>query len=179
MNSNTSRLGAYGAQLATLLGSASLLTIASAVAWEDRVLAGEVMAQAEAIPEEIPENVLITGSLIRGTVAVGVPVVNLSPMDFAQTAALTTADLFRNVPAANVDTGETGASSGARAERGAKVNLRGLDTGTAVRSLLMIDGMRFPPQSNGLCAIDPSIIPSISLDHIDILVDGASATYGS
>src|SRR5262249_34695294 len=93
--------------------------------------------------------------------------------------ALTTADLFRNVPAANVDTGETGASSGARAERGAKVNIRGLDTGTAVRALMMGDWMRFPPPSNGLCAIDPSVISSISLDHIDILVDGASATYGS
>jgi len=54
-----------------------------------------------------------------------------------------------------------------------------LDSGTAVRALMMVDGMRFPPQSGGLCAIDPSVIPSISLDHIDILVDGASATYGS
>jgi outer membrane receptor protein involved in Fe transport len=129
--------------------------------------------------EEIPENVLITGSLIRGTVAVGVPVVNLSPMDFANTGALTTADLFKNFPAANVDTGEAATASGARIERGSKVNLRGLDTGDAVRGLMMIDGVRFPPQSNGLCAIDPSIIPSISLDRVDILVDGASATYGS
>ena len=38
---------------------------------------------------------LITGSLIRGTVAVGVPVTNLTPMDFATTGAVTTADLFR------------------------------------------------------------------------------------
>src|ERR1700749_5049444 len=101
MNLTTSRLNAYGAQLATLLGSASLLTMASALAGHDSALAGEVAG--EAVPEEIPENVLITGSLIRGTVAVGVPVVNLSPMDFAQTGSLTTADLFRNVPSANVD----------------------------------------------------------------------------
>jgi len=62
---------------------------------------------------------------------------------------------------------------------GTKVNLRGLDTGNATRSLLMIDGMRFPGQGNGQCMIDPSIIPALSLDHIDVLVDGASATYGS
>src|SRR5262249_47531940 len=42
-------------------------------------------------------------------------------------------------------------------------------------SLLMVDSMRFPPQSE----FDPSIIPAISMDHIDVLVDGASATYGS
>ena len=172
MNLSTERVRNSAVGLANLLGTASVLTMASAVVMQDRAFA----AQSN---EEIPENVLITGSLIRGTVAVGVPVVNLSPMDFANTGALTTADLFKNFPAANVSTGEAATESGARIERGAKVNLRGLDTGDAVRSLMMIDGVRFPPQSNGLCAIDPSIIPSISLDRIDILVDGASATYGS
>ena len=43
----------------------------------------------------------------------------------------------------------------------------------------MIDGMRFPGQGNGQCVVDPSIIPALSIDHIDVLVDGASATYGS
>jgi hypothetical protein len=50
--------------------------------------------------------------------------------------------------------------SGANIERGTKVNLRGLDTGNATRSLMMIDGMRFPGQGNGQCMIDPSIIPA-------------------
>jgi outer membrane receptor protein involved in Fe transport len=71
------------------------------------------------------------------------------------------------------------ATNSANIERGTRVNLRGLDTGAATRSLLMIDGMRFPPQTSGICAIDPSIIPALALDHIDILADGASATYGS
>src|SRR5438270_8938345 len=43
----------------------------------------------------------------------------------------------------------------------------------------MVDGIRFPPQADGICAIDPSIIPSLALDRVDILADGASATYGS
>jgi len=34
-------------------------------------------------------------------------------------------------------------------------------------------------QGNGLCQIDPSIFPSIAIDRIDLLLDGASATYGS
>src|SRR6187431_1026645 len=159
-------------RLAALLGSASLLTLAQS---EGVYAQGEVVAQAD----EIPETVLITGSLIRGTAAVGVPVTNLSPMDFAQTGALTTADLFRTFPAANVAPGPVATMSGANIDRGTKVNIRGLDTGTATRSLMMIDGMRFPGQGNGQCVIDPSIIPALSLDHIDVLVDGASATYGS
>ena len=172
MNWSKSSLNSYAVRLTTLLGSASVFTIASAL---DAHAQGEVVAQTE----EIPETVLITGSLIRGTAAVGVPVTNLSPMDFANVGALNTADLFRAFPAANVMPSGVGTNSGATIERGTKVNIRGLDTGTATRSLLMVDGMRFPAQGNGQCVIDPSIIPALSMDHIDVLVDGASATYGS
>ena len=178
MNIATSNDSALGAKLAALLGSASLLTLAnatSAYAQGQQVAQGMAVAQAE----EIPETVLITGSLIRGTAAVGVPVTNLNPADFAMTGALTTADLFRTFPAANVTPGPVATNAGNNIERATRVNIRGLDTPDATRSLLMIDGMRFPAQGNGLCEIDPSVIPALSLDHIDILVDGASATYGS
>src|ERR1700694_1543215 len=104
MHSKTSRL-------ATLLGSASLLTMAGAMAAQAQQGAQAQMAQATA--PEVPEQVLITGSLIRGTAAVGVPVTNLSPQDFAQTGALTTADLFRTVPSANVSPGPVATQSGA------------------------------------------------------------------
>ena len=171
MNSSTSERFSARARVAALLGTASALSIASGL----DAYSAEVVAQAE----EIPETVLITGSLIRGTAAVGVPVTNLNPADFAMVGALTTADLFRTFPAANVLPNSVATNSGATIERGVKVNLRGLDTGTATRSLLMIDGMRFPGQGNGQCVLDPSIIPGLSIDHIDVLVDGASATYGS
>jgi iron complex outermembrane recepter protein len=157
-------------RLTALLGTASLLTIAQT----EGAFAGEVVAQAE----EIPETVLITGSLIRGTTAVGVPVVNLSPQDFAMTGTLTASDLFRTIPQFNVNPGPV-ATGAANNERGTRVNLRQLDTGSAPRSLLMIDGMRYPQQGNGLCQIDPSIIPAFAIDRIDLLLDGASATYGS
>src|SRR5215471_3992523 len=157
------------AKLATLLGSASLLTMANAM---------PAQAQMTAQAEEVPETVLITGSLIRGTVAVGVPVTNLTPQDFAMTGALTSSDLFRTVPQFNVIPGPV-ATQAANVERGTRVNLRQLDTGSAPRSLLMVDGVRYPPQGNGLCQIDPGIIPEVAIDRIDLLLDGASATYGS
>src|SRR6185503_8294743 len=148
MNSSRRGLGAYTVRFATLLGTTSALAITSVL---DAHAQGEV-AQAE----EIPETVLITGSLIRGTAAVGVPVTNLSPQDFATTGALNTADLFRSFPAANVMPAGVATKSGATIERGVKVNIRGLDTGTATRSLLMVDSIRFPAQGNGQCIIDPS-----------------------
>src|SRR6202171_2717816 len=157
------------------MGSASLLTLTNVLAAQAQQIAQAQTAQAT---PEVPEQVLITGSLIHGNAAVGVPVTNLSVQDFKTTGAQTTADLFRTIPVANVAPGAVATNSGGHQERETRVNIRGLDQ-TGPRSLLMVDGMRFPPQADGICAIDPSIIPSLALDRIDILADGASATYGS
>jgi hypothetical protein len=86
-------------KLAALLGSASMMTMAGAIAAYAQQVAQAQVAQAE--PEEIAETVLITGSLIRGTATIGVPVTNFGLQDFAQTGSLTTADLLRSFPAAD------------------------------------------------------------------------------
>lgn len=163
-------------RFATLMGSASILTVAAATTAHAQEVAQAQTAQAT--PESIPEQVLITGSLIHGTAAVGVPVTNLGTQDFTQTGAVTIGDLFRTVPEANVAPGPSAVNSGGHQERETRVNIRGLDQ-TGPRTLLMIDGVRFPPQADGICAIDPSIIPALALDRVDVLADGASATYGS
>ena len=162
-------------RLASLLGSASLLAMIGASGSQ----AQEQTAQAS--PAQVPEQVLVTGSLIRGTAAVGVPVTNVGPQDFIQTGALTTAELFRTVPAAVVSPGPVGTNNGGNAGRETEVSLRNLDSvgGYPVRSLMMVDGYRFPPQGEHSGQRDPSIIPALALDRLDILVDGASATYGS
>jgi iron complex outermembrane receptor protein len=159
------------------MGSASFLTLTSIAA----VHAQQQMAQAQmaqTAPAAIPEQVLITGSLIHGTAAVGVPVTNLGAQDFTETGNVSIGDLFRTVPLANVSPGPAAVNSGGHQEREIRVNIRGLDQ-TGPRTLLMVDGVKFPPQADGLCAIDPSIIPALALDRVDILADGASATYGS
>jgi iron complex outermembrane receptor protein len=129
---------------------------------------------------EASEQVLVTGSLIRGTPAVGTPLTQLTAKDFAQTGAITTSDLLRTIPQFNVSPGPVATNSGlANAEKGTRVNLRQLDTGTAPRSLFLIDGVRYPPQGDQQCQIDPSIIPTIAIQRVDLFLDGASATYGS
>ncbi len=163
-------------RLATLMGSASFLAIIPVLGAHAQQVAQAQMAQAG--PETVPEQVLITGSLIHGTAAVGVPVTNLGTQDFTQTGNVTIGDLFRTVPEANVAPGPGAVNSGGHQERETRVNIRGLDQ-TGPRTLLMVDGVRFPPQADGICAIDPSIIPALALDRVDILADGASATYGS
>src|SRR5690242_7141652 len=167
MNSTASRL-------ASLMGSASFLTMVAAVSANAQQTAQAQMPATAAVPEQV----LVTGSLIHGAAAVGVPVTNLGTQDFTETGNVLIGDLFRTVPQANVAPGPSAVNSGGHQERETRVNIRGLD-GTGPRSLLMVDGVRFPPQADGLCAIDPSLIPALALDRVDILADGASATYGS
>ncbi|HEX3486201.1 MAG TPA: TonB-dependent receptor plug domain-containing protein, partial [Micropepsaceae bacterium] len=168
MNSTTRKFAA-------LMGSASLFTLANALSVQAQQVAQAQMAQTST---EIPEQVLVTGSLIHGAAAVGVPVTNLGAQDFTETGNVTIGDLFRTVPAANVAPGPSAVNSGGHQERETRVNIRGLDQ-TGPRTLLMVDGVRFPPQADGICSVDPSIIPALALDRVDILADGASATYGS
>jgi len=163
--------------LSTFLGTTSFLTLAASLDAHAQQMAQAQMAQAGT--QEVPEQVLITGSLIRGTVAVGVPVTNLSAQDFNVTGALTTTDLFRTVPAATVQAGPVATANAGNLEKAVRVQVRGLDTGTAQRELLMVDGYRVPPMTNQVAVLDASIIPSLALDRIDVLVDGASAVYGS
>src|SRR5438105_15672859 len=139
--------------LASLLGSASLLAMAGAgVAQAQQVAQAQT---AQATPTEIPEQVLITGSLIRGTAAVGVPVTNLSVQDIRTTGALTTSDLFRTVPQFNVIPGPVGTQA-ATVERGTRVHSRQLDTASAPRSPLTVDRVRYPAQGMGRCQFDQS-----------------------
>lgn len=162
MNSTVSRF-------ATLMGSASFLTLTATITAN-----AQQMAQAPAVPEQV----LVTGSLIHGAAAVGLPVTNLGTQDLTETGNATIGDLFRTIPQAQVSPGPTAVIGGGHQERETDVNIRGLDS-TGPRSLMMIDGVRFPHQADGLCSTDPSIIPALALDRVDVLADGASATYGS
>jgi iron complex outermembrane receptor protein len=135
-------------------------------------------AQMAQVSQQLPESVLITGSLIHGAPAVGVPVTTFSNDDFKQTGALTIGNLLGTVPSVYELTQNDVTAGGGFIARGQDVNIRNL-TLHGPRQLLLIDGIQFPQQGRGGCQTDPSIIPQLASDHIDILVDGASATYGS
>ena len=154
MNSKTSKLS-------FLLGSASLLT-----------LAGSGVSQAQV------QEVLITGSVITGSAAVGVPVTSIGVDEFRNIGALTVADVIRTLPSIEMANFETAAAGGRAGERGARVDFRSRDVG-GDRGMLMVDTIRYPGQYIGGNVIDPSIIPEIAIDRVEVLTDGASSLYGS
>jgi len=169
-------MNTIASRISALMGGASLLAMSSVV---DAVAQTPQQLTAQTNPEPVPEQVLITGSLIRGTAAVGVPVTSLGLQDFQTTGSVKIGDLFRNIPSVVIPTDADAINNGGHKTRLVGINIHGLDNARSPRSLMMIDGVRFPIQGDHLNSHDPSVIPALALDRIDVLVDGASATYGS
>ena len=162
-------------RFAFLLGTASFgILAASSSAQAQPQMAQAQTAQAGA---QVPEQVLITGSLIRGAVAVGAPVTTLSQADFAQAGVVSVGDLLTTLPQFLNHVSSSFAAGGFQNFIN-RINIHNLN-GTDTRTLMLIDGMALPAQGQGAIQYDPSIIPSLALDRVDVLANGASAVYGS
>ncbi|MET3828194.1 iron complex outermembrane receptor protein [Sphingomonas sp. PvP055] len=126
------------------------------------------------------QDIVVTGSRIRGVPAVGSNVIALDQSKIAQEPVTSVSDILRRVPqvvglGANRN-GGSAQNGQANATRGAGINLRGISTNA---TLLLFNGERFPPQGTQGQFTDPSVLPSIALSRIEIVADGASAIYGS
>lgn len=86
-------------------------SIKQTVAAERNLTAPLIVAQGQqaampppmlAAEQQLPEQVLVTGSLIHGTAAVGVPVTTFGDADFKETGALTVADVLKELPSVTV-----------------------------------------------------------------------------
>jgi iron complex outermembrane receptor protein len=141
-------------------------------------------AQAQATQQaqqqmQVPEQVLITGSLISGAAAVGVPVTALRAQDALETGQLSLNDILKSVPALDIDAQASPTYGGGTLSFEQNVQIHSLGTGSGVETLLLINGLRWPPQNYSNDTVNPSIIPQIALERIDVLTAGASAVYGS
>jgi outer membrane receptor protein involved in Fe transport len=173
MHSSTSRRRRRASiRLAKLFCSASVAAMAAggAAAWAQ----GQQVAQ-----DDVPETVLITGSLISGAVSVGVPVSSLRTLDFVETGQLSLTDVLKSVPALDIDAQSSPTYGGGTLAFIQNVQIHSLGTGSGVETLLLVNGMRFPPQNYSNDSVNPSIIAPIALERVDVLTAGASAVYGS
>jgi iron complex outermembrane receptor protein len=134
---------------------------------------------APAAPEAAPE-VVITGSRIRGIAPVGSSVVTLGRNDIEQSGAISTAKILQEVP----QVFNLGVSENSRGQAGgagnityaSSINLRGIGP---YATLTLVDGHRVVGQGTTGATVDPSIIPALALQRVEIIADGASAIYGS
>jgi len=144
---------------------------------------------AAAAPASLPGNteqagqgqeIIVTGSIFRRTdTETPSPVTTLDSKSIDERGLTTTSDVVQSVSAGN-----GGALPqnflGAFASGAQSVSLRGLTTNS---TLTLFDGLRpayFPLADDGQRSIvDLNTIPAAIVDRVEVLRDGASATYGA
>lgn len=149
-----------------------------AAALEAQPPLGEVALDA---PSQLSE-IVVTGSLIRGPARGASPIVTVSRDDLDRTGKSTVADMLTDLPqafggAASADTNLANTDgSGTNSIVSTGINLRGLG---ASATLVMVNGRRMA--GSGLMGdfADISTLPTAAVDRVEILLDGASALYGS
>src|SRR5689334_4629918 len=127
------------------------------------------------------QEVVVTGTSIRGVASPGSPTVSLSREDFAASGLASSSDLARALPQVlNLGADESrlgGAQDGAaNTTRISAINLRGIGNEA---TLLLIDGRRLAPAGVLKSLYDPNVSPTSAVERIEVVVDAASAIYGS
>ena len=125
--------------------------------------------------------IVVTGSLVRNpATATASPVVSVTADDLTKRGITTVAEALQTLPANNQGTAPPSWSSFGFATGASAPSLRGLND---AYTLTLFDGMRSAPYPLGDDGyrnfVDINTIPSSIVDRIDVLQDGASATYGS
>nr|WP_165388468.1 TonB-dependent receptor [Sphingomonas populi] len=138
-------------------------------------------ASATPNPKTDADEVVVTGSRIRG------PFTTDSPVTFI-TKAETSLAGSRNIAEVLQDSGVTSGTAqinntflGYVSEGGAGANTVGLLGLGSQRTLVLLNGRRLAPSGVGpqLISADLNVLPNAVLDHIEVLKNGASSVYGS
>ena len=128
------------------------------------------------------EEVLVTGSLIRGTpIDAPSPVMIVDRENIEQQGAAGIWDVIKNL---NINQGSTthtnGSSGNGISGAASNINLRNLGTNS---TLTLINGKRVAPVAgvtlDGSEFVDLNAIPIVMTERIEVLADGGSALYGS
>ncbi|HEX2585092.1 MAG TPA: TonB-dependent receptor [Steroidobacteraceae bacterium] len=121
--------------------------------------------------------IVVTGSRIRNAAPVGSNVIGMDRTDLESATGLTVDRMVKELPQV-LDLGVSESSRGQAGGAGNivfgnTINLRGLGP---YATLILVDGHRTISNSR---SVDPSVIPGLGLERVEILADGSSAVYGS
>ncbi|HEX3753776.1 MAG TPA: TonB-dependent receptor [Rhizomicrobium sp.] len=122
------------------------------------------------------EQVVVTGTSIRGIAPVGSNLITVGPAEIESMGAADVQDILVNIPSltgmGNINQGTTHSSSFAP-------TIHQLGVSASNSTLVLIDGHRIPSDGQNHGLTDPNIVPVSALQEVDVLPDGASSIYGS
>lgn len=126
----------------------------------------------------IREEIVVTGSSIRGVIPESSPLEIYGREEFANLGVTTVDQLLRNIPQNLSLNSPVGSNTLGRATNARAINapdLRGLGPGA---TLTLMNGRRLPLANVGR-ASDTSLIPLGAIERVEVLTDGASSIYGA
>lgn len=150
------------------------ITITCALA----TLTNAALAQTPSNSTAELEGVIVTGTYIRGAAEdAALPVNVITSDDLAKQGSPSMLDLIKSLPNVGPVFGETNQfSAAAQGSTGVgNINLRGLG---AQRTLVLLNGRRVVNSAAGGMP-DTNMIPMAAIGRVEVLKDGAAATYGS
>lgn len=143
--------------------------------------AAQDTAATTTLDNEQMEEVVVTGTSIRGVAPVGSNLIQLDQQQMQQTGLANAADVLKSIPqVTNLGFDESRTDGAQRAIANlvgnASINLRGLGVEA---TLVLINGHRPLPSGGEGRYFDPNSLPSIALQRVEVVPDGSSAIYGS
>lgn len=158
---------------------AALAALALPAAAQQAAPADKPAAKPEEKVEKV-EQITVTGSRIRGIAPIGSAVVGVDRNSIETANVASTALMLQQVPQVfnlGVSENSRGQAGGSgNITYGSAINLRGIGP---FATLVLVNGHRVVGQGTTAAAVDPSIIPMLMLERVEIVPDGASAIYGS
>ena len=128
------------------------------------------------------EDVIVTGTLLRSAGAQASPVVTLDRDALDRLGFATVAEALTDLPQNYTGSGTPAAllsyadPAGSNSVAATGVNLRGLGPDA---TLVLVNGRRMASTGSRGEFADVSALPSAAIERVDVLLDGASALYGS
>lgn len=172
-------------RLGASIGTLAVACAASPVFAQD-VAAGQpadvAVAAEAAIAQEPPEvagddqEIVITGTSLRGVAPVGSNLVSVGRDEIESTGAQTLQQILKTVPqitaAGNAGQGPAGTSY-------YSPTIHSLGSSASNSTLVLVDGHRFSLGGQPHPLSDPNIVPPIAVERVEVLAEGASSIYGS
>ncbi|HEY3839703.1 MAG TPA: TonB-dependent receptor, partial [Bryobacteraceae bacterium] len=123
------------------------------------------------------EEVVVTGTSIRGVAPVGSNLISVTTADIEATGAQTLQQMLNSVPAL---TGMGAIGQGTTNNSYFQPTIHQIGGSSSNATLVIVDGHRMAPGgTNHSNTVDPNIIPTAMVERVEVLTDGSSSVYGS
>src|SRR5579864_1411111 len=133
-----------------------------------------------AAPAAAPETVTVTGTIIKGAGPTGSNLITVDRTAIENSGAVTVSQVLADVPGLN-NFGSAGPACKTSSDPcgASSPTIHSLGNSASNGTQILVDGHRLPYTGIQHNTIDPSAVPVIALQQVQVLPDGASATYGS